>query len=271
MRYVSAPRLALLFCLSFSLPMRCQSSVSSTIVLPSGTQLALAVIRPVWSASAKPGDPLYAQTTFPVIAGNTLAVPSGSYVAGQIDAITRPTRKSNRASLTFHLNQIILANGYTVPLSQGSSAATLQIQAVPANDLLLDNGAQFEATLTAALTLDAGRVTAALPLSTPIKPGQFTSATLCRPTPSTPGSPDTVIPGSPGIPGTPDIVIPGADGAPATVIPGTPATPGTPVSVIPGSPGSPGYACPAPPLILSSNVTPGNTPTTAESAAPDHP
>jgi hypothetical protein len=271
MRYVFTSGLIFLFCLSFSLAAQSQSSPSS-IVLPAGTQLPLVVIRPVWAASAKPGDPLYAQTTFPVTVANTIAVPSGSYVQGQIDAIARPTRKSNRASLTIHLTQIILASGYTVPLPEGSAAAMLQIQASTANDLLLDNGAQFEAPLSASLTLDGARVAAALPVSTPVKPGQFASATLCRPTPSTPGSSDTVIPGTPGFPGTPDIVIPGIGDAPATVIPGTPATPGTPDTVIPGSPGSPGYACPAPPLILSSNIIPpGSTAATAGQTSPTHP
>lgn len=260
MRYVFAPGLTLVFgftlilCLPFS-----QAQAPSTIMLASGTSLPLAVIRPVWSASAKPGDPLYAQTTFPVAVDNRIAVPSGSYVAGQIDAIARPTRKSNRAVLTVHLTQIILANGYTVSLPEGSASATLQIQASTANDLLLDNGAQFEVPLTAALSLDASRAAAALLLSKPLKPGQFTSATLCRPTPAVAGTPDTVIPGTPGIPGTPDTVIPGIDGGPPTVIPGIPATPGTPSSTIPGFPGSPGYACPAAPLVLSSSVPPGST------------
>jgi hypothetical protein len=276
MRYVLKHGLTLLLCLSFALAAHSQPSPSSTIVLPSGTQLSLAIIRPVWSASAKPGDPLYAQTTFPVAVGNTLAVPSGSYVAGQIDAITRPTRKSNRAVLNIRLTQIILANGYTIPLPEGSASATLQIQASTANDLLLDNGAQFEAPLSAALTLDATRAAAALSLSKPIKPGQFTSATMCRPTPAVEGTPDTFVPGTPGIPGTPPTVIPGVDGAPPTVIPGIPATPGTPSSTIPGSPGSPGYSCPAPPLVLSSKALPSSLPTasavaTAVPTTPNHP
>jgi hypothetical protein len=271
MRYVLVSGLTLVLCLSFSLAALSQPPASPTIVLPSGTSLPLAAIRPVWSAGSKPGDPLYTQTTFPVAVGNTLAVPSGSYVAGQIDAITRPTRKSNRAVLTVHFTQIILANGYTVSLPEGSASATLQIQALTANDLLLDNGAQFEVPLTAAVVLDASRAAAALALSKPLKPGQFTSATLCRPTPAVQGTPDTFVPGTPGTPGTPDTVIPGVDGGPPTIIPGIPATPGTPSSTIPGFPGSPGYACPAAPLVLSSSVTPGSKPVTALSTTPSHP
>jgi len=237
-----------------------QAAHPDTTTLPAGTQLPLVVIRPVWAASTKPGDPLYAQTTFPVALGNAIAIPGGSYVLGEIDSVVRPTRKSNHATLTIHLTQIIFAGSYAVPLSSTSTQAILEIQSSPANDLLLDNGAQFEIALTAPLTLDAARIATAVSLSTPVKPGQFTSATLCRPIAAVDGSPDTVISGTPGFPGTPDIVIPGADGAPPTVIPGTPATPGTPPSVIPGSPSSPGYACPAPPLVLSSNNLSASTP-----------
>jgi hypothetical protein len=262
MRHCFALVLALLLLFPIKRPARAQESAgptspSSTVVLPSGTQLALAVIRPVWSAAAKPGDPVYAQTIFPVTAGSQMAIPSGSYVAGQIDAITRPTKKSNHASLTVHFTIIILADGYTIPLPAAGGAsvaqAVLDIQVTPANDLILDNGAQIELTLASPLTLDASRVAQAIPLTKPLQPGHFLSATKCRPTPATAGSADTVFPGTPGTPGTPDTVIPGIDGGPPSIIPGIPATPGTPATVIPGSPGYPGSYCPAPPLVLSSS------------------
>jgi hypothetical protein len=79
---------------------------------------------------------------------------------------------------------------------------------------------------------------------------QFKSATLCRPIPGTPGSPDTVIPGTPG---TPPTVIPGGPGMPDTVIPGIPGTPST---TIPGSPGTPGTVCPGPPVVTSNPKAP---------------
>jgi hypothetical protein len=248
----------------FLLPLSAAAQ-SATTTLPAGTQLPLVIIRPVWAASAKSGDPLYAQTTFPVTVADSIAIPSGSYVQGEIDAIVRPTRKSNRAVLNLHLTRIILASGYAIPLPAPSAQTVLQIQASTANDLLLDNGAQLEVSTSAPLILDQARVAAAVALSTPVKPGQFASATRCRPTPATS---DTVIPGSPGTPGTPDTVIPGIDGAPPTVIPGIPATPGTPSTTLPGSPG---YACPSPPLVLSSNLLPTNASAAAGAVAPTAP
>jgi hypothetical protein len=120
-----------------------------------------------------------------------------------------------------------------------------------ANDLLLDNGAQMDLTLTSPVTLSGKNVRAAIPLSKAPKPGSLASATMCRATPATPGTPG--MPGTPDtvIPGTPDTTIPGPDGT-STTIPGTPATviPGTPGT--PGDPGSPGTVCPAQPRVLSS-------------------
>jgi hypothetical protein len=231
---------------------------NQTTQLPAGTRIPLAVTRPVWSGTVKPGDPLYTQTTFPATVDNHVAIPSGTYVEGQIDSLTKPTRKVNHATFAIHFTKIIFANGYTVllPAAAPETAAqtNLDIQASTANDLLLDNGAQIEMTLGSPLTLDSAQVAAAIPASKPLDPGAFKSATLCRPTPGFPGSqgsPDTVIPGSPG---TPSITIPGAGGSPDITIPGTPATPPTVIPGSPGTPDTPGTFCPAPPLVLSSNA-----------------
>ena len=250
---------------------------ASAITLPAGTTLEVALIRPVLARTASPGEQIYAQTTFPVTVGNRIAVPPGTFVQGTVEKLTRPTRKSNRGELQILFSQIIFANGYVAtlqgaaiaqpasPASGGSAQAgnldtliAVAIQVSANNDLLLDNGAQIEITLGAPLGLDAQAVAAAIPLSRAPVPGQFKSASLCRPipgSPGTPGSPDTVIPGSPG---TPDTVIPGGPGMPDTVIPGTPATPSTTIPGTPGTAGSPEIPCPGPPIVLSS--TPVNMP-----------
>lgn len=120
------------------------------------------------------------------------------------------------------------------------------------SDVLLDNGAQIEMILQLRLQLDAASVENAVHASKPMNLNRFTSATTCQTIPGSPGTPDTVIPGTPGTSGTPDTVIPGMNGAPDTVIPGTPATPGTPDTVIPGSPATPDIPCPGPPVVAAS-------------------
>jgi hypothetical protein len=272
MERFSALTCAAVFCFgsSFGAAVSCAAQATGTdsaIVVPAGTRVELAVTVPVWAAKAKPGDPLYTQTNFPVVAGGRVAIPPGSWVEGTLESITKPTRKTDRAQLAILFDRIVLAGGTVVNLpSPGpasgtqsdpatATAALITVQVGTANDLLLDNGAQMEMTLASPVMLDAAEVSKAIPLSRAPQPGQFKSATLCRPTPAspgTPGTPDTVIPGSPG---TPSTTIPGGPGMPDITIPGTPATPDTVIPGMPGTPGDPGSVCPAAPMVLSSVPT----------------
>lgn len=253
---------------------------ASMISLPAGTMVELALTAPVWSRTAKVGDPLFAQTDFPVATGNHVAIPAGSFVQGTILSVLRPKWRSSRAQIQILFNKIIFANGYVIALPPGNlrnvpdtiadvegprpTAVTVNIEVSAANDLLLDNGAEIEITLASSLSINAREVADALPLTRAPDPGKLKSASLCRPTPGSPGSPgtpDTVIPGSSG---TPDVTIPGGPGMPDTTIPGAPATPPTVIPGTPGTPGFPGRVCPAPPMVISSvplalKATPGQS------------
>lgn len=232
----------------------------SPIVVPAGTTVELATAQPVWTKTVKTGDPIYAETVFPVALNNQMAIPAGTYVYGQVDSLSRPGLFSPHAQFQIHFTQLVFANGYVAAFgnaanSQGGTQTTQTNDVLPAvsdpyvdvsyaSDILLDNGTQMEMVLQLPLVLDGGRVANAVSSSTPLQPTAFKSATHCRPTagtPGTPGTPDTVIPGSPGTPGQPD-----------TVIPGTPATPDTVIPGIPGTPGTPGTSCPGPPVVASS-------------------
>jgi hypothetical protein len=244
--------------------------------IPAGTKIELAVTAPVWARTAKAGDTLYAQVDFPVTAANAIAIPQGTYVQGIIQSIVRPSRFKGRAQIQARFTTIIFANGYVAHFPNLSVAAgpaqpagdslqtsgalsppaptvmELTVHVSSSNDLLLDNGTQFDMVLAAPLTLDTKQVAAAIALSRTIDPEKFKSATQCRPTPGTPGSPgtpDTVIPGSPG---TPSTTIPGGPGMPDITIPGTPPTPPTVIPGSPGTPGFPGQSCPGPPIVISS-------------------
>jgi hypothetical protein len=238
------------------------ASTRASVTLPPGTKIELVVTRPEWAQSAKDGDTIYAQTSFPVVADGSMAIPAGTYLEGTIEAVTRPTRKLERAAIEVLFTKIVFANGYTVelpggtgstqsPPAQGEALIAITIQVTTENDLLLDNGAELEVTLGAPLELNAKQVAQSIPLSRVPAPGQLQSATLCRDIPGSPGTPgtsDTVIPGSPG---TPDITISQGPDLPAITIPGTPATPDTVIPGSPGTSGTPDYICPAKPLVIS--------------------
>jgi len=239
-----------------------QETPAKSLTLAAGTKVELAVTAPVWMKTAKAGDPLYLQTIFPVIASGAVAIPAGSYVQGTLLNIKRPSRFNGRGEVDVRFTAIIYASGYAVILPEAptdaatngmpATAAKLTVLVSAASDVLLDNGTQLEMTLATPLDLDATQVTEAQTKARAIVPGTLRSATRCRPTSGTPGTPgtsDTVIPGTPG---TPSTTIQGGPGMPDITIPGTPATPDT---VIHGSPGTPGFAgtsCPAPPMVTAS-------------------
>ena len=228
-------------------------SETATITLPAGTRVTLALTSPIWAKRAKPGDAVYTVTVFPVVSRNSMAIPIGTYVLGEIDAVTKPSWRDARALFQMHFSKIIFSNGYTLELESApvqAATATVHAEVTPRNDVLLDNGAQFDMVVQAPLALEAKRIAEAVRRTRPLPVGSAKSASLCRPIPATPGTSDTVIPGTSGSPGTPDIVIPGAGGMPPTVIPGTPATPGTPPTIFPGSPGTPSVPCPAPGAVI---------------------
>ena len=245
----------------------------TVLVVPAGTTVPLVLTQPVLAKSAAAGEAIFAESAFPVTANGHMAIPAGTYVQGQIDSLSRPGVFSPHAQFQIHFTRLIFANGYTFDFSAMQNltnaqapAASPETDVIPAvanvyvdatirNDVLLDNGAQFDMILQEPVQLVSASVKSAVRVSKAPNFSQFTTASMCRPIPATEGTPDTVIPGTPSTPGTPDTVIPGVNGAPDTVIPGIPASPGTPDTVIPGTPGTPEIPCPGPPVVADNTKT----------------
>jgi type IV secretion system protein VirB10 len=87
------------------------------VMVPSGTKIPLNLRQPVSTKSASPGDPIYAQTTFPVIVDGSIVIPAGTWVQGVVDFVKRAGRVKGTAELQFHLTKLIYANGYMLDLS----------------------------------------------------------------------------------------------------------------------------------------------------------
>jgi hypothetical protein len=97
----------------------------SNIVVPAGTHLPLLLHNGVSTRSARPGDPVYLETLFPVIVDKKVVIPAGSYVSGEITDAKRPGRVSGRGELGIKLDTMILPNSYVVDLNaQPGSAST---------------------------------------------------------------------------------------------------------------------------------------------------
>jgi len=130
--------------------------VARTITIPPGTKVTLALTSPIWAKTVKAGDAVYAVTSFPVVIQGTMLIPPGTYVLGQIDSVTKPGWKSPRAQFQMHFIKIIFSNGYTLELADApaqAATATVHVDVTARNDVLLDNGGQFDMTMQTPLPL----------------------------------------------------------------------------------------------------------------------
>ena len=83
---------------------------------PAGTKVPLTLTQGITSKTAKEGDPVYAQTAFPITQNNRIVIPAGSYVQGVVRRVVRPGRVKGRAELQMSFTSMIFPNGYTVLL-----------------------------------------------------------------------------------------------------------------------------------------------------------
>ncbi|PYX31985.1 MAG: hypothetical protein DMG80_09315 [Acidobacteria bacterium] len=89
---------------------------STTLVIPSGTKVPLALKQAISTRNAKEGDPVYCETTFPFVVEDRIVIPAGTYVQGKISRVQRPGRIKGRAELLMHFTSMIYPSGYTVML-----------------------------------------------------------------------------------------------------------------------------------------------------------
>lgn len=89
---------------------------SESLVLPAGTRIPLALKQGINTHNARVGDPVYAQTVFPITQNNTIVIPAGTFVQGTIRSVAHPGRVKGRAQLQMSFTSMIFPNGYTVVL-----------------------------------------------------------------------------------------------------------------------------------------------------------
>ena len=90
---------------------------SAQIEVPSGTHIPLVLHNAISTRSARPGDPVYFETLFPVMVDGKVVIPAGSYVSGEVTESKRPGRVKGRAELMIRLKTMILPNAYMVNLA----------------------------------------------------------------------------------------------------------------------------------------------------------
>jgi len=81
-----------------------------TYTVPAGTKVLLELRSAINTKSAKPGDGVYLSSTFPVVVGNRVMIPTGVYVQGVVDRVQRGGIRT-KAQLDLHFTSIIFSNG----------------------------------------------------------------------------------------------------------------------------------------------------------------
>jgi hypothetical protein len=90
---------------------------AARITVPAGTHIPLVLHNAVSTRSARPGDPVYFETLFPVMIDGKVVIPAGSYISGEITQSKRPGRVKGRGELMMKLTTLILPNAYMVNLN----------------------------------------------------------------------------------------------------------------------------------------------------------
>jgi len=86
------------------------------LTVPAGTKIPLTLKQGINTKSARPGDPVYAQTAFPITQNDQILIPAGTFVQGEVRSVVRPGRVKGRAQLQMSFTSMIFPNGYTVML-----------------------------------------------------------------------------------------------------------------------------------------------------------
>jgi hypothetical protein len=89
-----------------------QNSVAaqpSTVTIPAGVQFALVLTDPISSKTMHRGNQINAETTAPVTVGDRVLIPSGTFLQGKIDKLTRD---GSRAEILLNSATVIFPDGY---------------------------------------------------------------------------------------------------------------------------------------------------------------
>jgi hypothetical protein len=86
------------------------------ITVPAGTRVPLTMKQGLTTKNAHPGDPVYAQTSFPIVMNDHIVIPPGTFVQGEVRRVQRPGKVKGRAELQMSFTSMIFPNGYTLLL-----------------------------------------------------------------------------------------------------------------------------------------------------------
>jgi hypothetical protein len=90
---------------------------TAKLAVPAGTIVPLELKNTVNSRSAYEGQAVYCETIFPIVSGDRILIPAGSYVRGEVTRVARPGKVVGKAQLGLRFDSITLPSGVTRALS----------------------------------------------------------------------------------------------------------------------------------------------------------
>ena len=81
---------------------------NTRVVIPVGTQIPLVLTRPLNSHDVHSGDAVFAQVSTPVMVGDQVAIPAGTFVRGQVEELSR---NGTRGELLMHSASLVMGTG----------------------------------------------------------------------------------------------------------------------------------------------------------------
>jgi len=93
-----------------------QAPPLSSVTLPAGTRVVMALKVPVHTTSGTAGSGLYLETLFPVIQDNRVVIPPHTFVQGTIEAAARPGHVKRVSEFRFSFKTMIFPNNSATPI-----------------------------------------------------------------------------------------------------------------------------------------------------------
>jgi hypothetical protein len=86
------------------------------LVVEKGTVIPVQLSNTISTRNIKEGDRIYARTSIPITVGNTIVIPAGTSVQGQIKDAVRAGKVKGKASLTLSFQRMTLPNGVSMEI-----------------------------------------------------------------------------------------------------------------------------------------------------------
>jgi type IV secretion system protein VirB10 len=128
----------------------------SAFSIAPGTHILLSMINSISSKQAQVGDRIYLETAFPVLAGNRIAIPQGSYVTGTVTEVKRPARGRHAGELQVRFDSLILPNGVTRNFDSDLGAIDARDPLKHEHDKITSSEGKGGAAKTVAITTASG-------------------------------------------------------------------------------------------------------------------